>query len=153
MVRIYGVTKSSGSGGSGGSSGNTPSVQLSGLTQNNNSVRLTSDGSGLETQSNIVIIPSNKTALLTIQIVARTEASPHKTASWNISGMVKRENSVDSVSIVGFSPVSTMGDNELQNIYIQLSEHQGYGGLSIQCTGIVDYTVIKWAATVTLTEV
>lgn len=151
MVRIYGVTGSSG--GSGGGGGNAPGVQLSGITESDSSIYLTTDGFGIENLSNIVSIPANSTALIKMQIIAKTEASPTKTASWDLTGVIKKDSSSSSIQIVGMSPVSVMSDPEMVHTQISLSENLALGGISIQCTGISNYTVIKWAATITLTEV
>lgn len=153
MVRIYGVTTKPSTGGTNTGSGNVPSLALSGITLSSSSTPLTTDGRGVETESTIIIIPANKVALFTIQIVANTEVTPHKAASWIVSGMAKRDTDASSVSILGISPVSSIGDDEMENTKIELSENISFGGISIRCYGVFNYTSIKWAATVTLTEV
>jgi hypothetical protein len=152
MVRIYGVTQTN-SGGSGSGSGNAPGLQLTAMTQSNSSSFFTTDGFGIENNANILIIPANKSALFTIQIVANTEATPHKSASWQISGLAKRNTEQSSIMIVGLFPVSSTSDSEMATSKVELSENYAYGGISIRCYGVFNYTVINWAATVTLTEV
>lgn len=153
MVRIYGVTQTTSSGSGSGGGGNVPGIQLTGITQSNSSITLTTDGFGIETALNTIVIPQNKTAAFTMQIVANTDVTPHKVASWQVHGLAKRDTDVASVSIIGVSPVSAMSDTEMQSSKIELSENLLFGGISIRCYGVFNYTVIKWAATVTLTEV
>lgn len=151
MPLIYGVTTTTGGGTGGG--GNVPGYELKGITQADSIMSLTIDGSGVESNTNMLIIPQNASAMMNIKIIAETEATPKKVASWELFGLAKREASASSLEIVGFSPVYAMSDPELTSLQISLAENSFYGGISMNCKGIPQYTVIKWVATVTLTEV
>lgn len=152
MPVIYGVTTVGGGGGTGGG-GNAPGVELKGITQADSEINLTISGNGIEDAANMLVVPPNISSTLNIKIIAETDATPKKAASWEVFGLVKRSADPSTLEIVGFSPVFAMSDPELSSLNISLSENSYYGGISIKCKGIPQYTVIKWVATVTLTEV
>lgn len=152
MVRIYGVTTTTSGSGSDGA-GNVPSIILGGITLSNSTVYLTSDSSGTENSSNIIIIPPNTSALFSAHIIASYPASSLKSASWTLTGLAKKNSDNSSISIINISPVTIASDPEMELSQIELSENSILGGISIKCSGILGYTLIKWAATITLTEV
>jgi hypothetical protein len=49
--------------------------------------------------------------------------------------------------------VEVKSDDQLKFLTVSISENIILGGLSIQCTGVSQYTSIKWIATITATEV
>lgn len=156
MPLIYGVT-TAGSVGGGQTGGTgidaTNAFTLQGITQSNSSINLTINGNGIENLTNMLIIPERVSALMNVKIIAETDAYPRKTASWEIFGCAKRESAPASLQILGFSPAFAMSDPELQFLKVSLYENTSYGGISIQCKGIPQYTVIRWIATITMTEV
>lgn len=154
MVRIYGVTTTSGGGGEGvGGGGNVPSVLLRGISTSNAVVYLTTDASGIETPSNMLVIPPSSSAIFSAHIVASYRDATVKTASWTLSGLTRRSSSVSSITIVNISSASILSDTEMESAKIELAENTASGGISIKCFGVLGYTVINWAATITLTEV
>lgn len=149
-MKIYGVTSIPGSG---NSNGINQGVLLTGITQGNSSTYLTTTGATFENSSNMFIVSKNKAVECKIVIVATTDTSPKYSASWTLTALTHRQTSENSVKLLGVSMVQALSAPELVNLQISLSENTSYGGLSIQCTGVSQYTSIKWIATITATEV
>jgi hypothetical protein len=146
MIKIYGVTSSD-------SSASNQGLILTGITQGSGTIVLTKNGNAIEDRLNSLIIRSNAAYACQITIVASTDTNPKYSARWNMNALVHRYVNESSVRIVGVSMVDAMSDVELSALQVRLSENTTYGSLSIQCTGIVQYTVINWIATIVLTEV
>lgn len=156
MPRIYGVTTETGPGSSGGSSGGISGATfvLRGNTQNGSSVFLTTGGTGsAENSDNMLVVKPNTSVGISFHIVARTGAIPSKTATWNIYALATRDTSTSSVVFIGVSSATVISDPELSGLQINFFENNITGGISIMCTGVPQYTLIKWVATATLTEV
>ncbi|NBT60185.1 MAG: hypothetical protein EBT02_00145 [Planctomycetia bacterium] len=147
MVRIYGVS-SIGSGSGSGSSG----FPLMGETQGSSTAVLTTDGAMTENSQNMFIIPESKSVECNISIVASTDTTPKYSASWVLNALVNRPAGSSAVRLVGVSMTETIADTQLRNLQISLAENSLWGGLSILCTGISQYTLIKWSATILSTE-
>lgn len=147
MVRIYGVS-SIGSGSGSGSSG----FLLMGETQGSSTIPLTTNGGSSENSQNIFIIPESKSVECNIYIVARTDTTPMYSASWVLNALVNRPIGTSAVRLVGVSMTETIADTQLTNLRISLAENISWGGLSILCTGISQYNLIKWSATILSTE-
>ena len=149
MVRLYGITNVTSSG---SSSGINQGVVLRGITHNNGTTYLTTTSTGNENSSNMLIIPENNTVIMEISIVARTDTNPIYGAGWLLDGMAKRGSNANSVSLMGISMSSCMSDSQLSGLQIFITENVSTGGISIQCKGINQYTVVNWIATIVLTE-
>ena len=150
MVKIYGVTSATNAG---GSNGINQGVVLSGKTQGAESAFLTTDGNAVETFFNTFVIRSNTASECAITIVASTDTNPKYSARWTMNALVHRQLVESSVRLIGVSMVDAMSDVQLSALQVRLSENTTYGSLSIQCIGIVQYTLINWIATIVLTEV
>jgi len=150
MVRIYGVTSTSG--GSSGS-GDSGVVSLSGITMGNSSVYLTSNGSSSENSQNIFTVSSNTAVECDISIVATTDTAPKYSASWSMNALISRHVAASTTKLIGIGMVEVKSDDQLKFLTVSISENIILGGLSIQCTGVSQYTSIKWIATITATEV
>lgn len=150
MVRLYGVTNVTNSG---SGSGINQGIVLRGITHNNNTIYLTTTSTGSENSSNMLIIPQNNAVIMEISIVARTDTNPIYGAGWLLDGMAKRAINTNSVSLVGISMSSCISDSQLTGLQIFMTENIFTGGISIQCQGINQYTVVNWIATIVLTEV
>ena len=150
MVRLYGVTNVTNSG---SGSGVNQGLVLKGITHNNGTTYLTTTNSINENSSNMLIVPPNNTVTLEISIVAKTDTIPMYGAGWMLKGMAKRETNVNSVSLMGISMSNCTSDAELAGLEIFISENILTGGISIQCKGINQYTIVNWIATIVMTEV
>lgn len=149
MVRIYGVTASSGSGSGGANQG----IVLRGSTTSDGTVYLTTNNAGSENSSNMCIIAENTTVLMNISVVARTDTTPFYAAGWLLSGMAKRGVNANTVSLMGISVATCTADSQLTALQIFVTENLTTGGISIQCKGINQYTTVNWIATIGLTQV
>ena len=153
MVRIYGVTSVATSTNSGSSSGINQGIVLTGITQNDGTIYLTTTNTGVENSSNMLIVPANKTVIMEVSIAAKTNTNTVYAAGWMLNGMAKRESSVTSVSLMGISMSSCISDAQLSGLQIFITENISTGGISIQCKGLSQYNQINWISTIVLTEV
>lgn len=150
MVRIYGITSTS-AGSSG--SGDSGAVSLSGTTMGNSSVYLTTTGSASENLQNIFMVSGNTAVECSIVIVATTDTAPKYSASWSMNALINRQIAASTTKLIGIGMVEVKSDDQLKFLTVSISENIILGGLSIQCTGVSQYTSINWIATITATEV
>jgi len=147
MIKIYGVTSATS-----GSEVNQ-GVVLTGITQGAGTTALTKNGNAIESALNSFIVTSNTAFACQITIVASTDTNPKYSARWTMNALVHRYVAESSVRLIGVSMVDAMSDVELSALQVRLLENATYGSLSIQCIGMIQYTVINWIATIVLTEV
>jgi hypothetical protein len=70
-----------------------------------------------------------------------------------MKALLHRQFAESTTKLIGIGMAEAMSDSELKFLTVSISENIVLGGLSIQCTGVSQYTSIKWIATITATEV
>lgn len=148
MVRIYGITTESGT--SEGSSKVSDSVLLA-TTTNSQPRRMTTDGTGAETVKNFLYFPSNTSAVIVMQIIAKTPQL--YTAAWDVNVLASKGLSNNTMEIKNFFPVSAISDPEIEDFSLNIIENPSLGGISIICIGKEGYTSVNWVARISMTEV
>jgi len=155
MVRIYGVTASSGSGsGTGGTNttANHRTTELFGVTYGVGSgVLLTSDNSGVPSATNIANFSLNTVSISTISILAYQKLYPIVAASWTFEILVTKGTSLALTKLVGISLAKSLADDVLSSASLTVSSDTTYGGISILCRGVNGYT-LSWLATIDTVE-
>ena len=155
MVRIYGVTASSGSGsGTGGTNttANHKTTELFGITSGVGSgVFLTSDNSGVPSFLNIANFSINTVSISTINILAYQKQYPIVAASWTFEILVTKGASPALTKLVGISLAKSLSDDALSSASLTVSSNTTYGGISIFCLGVNGYT-LNWLATIDTVE-
>ena len=160
MVRIYGVTASSGSGsGTGGANttANHKTTELFGITSGAGSgvfltsIILTSDNSGVPSLLNIANFSINTVSISTINILAYQKQYPIVAASWTFEILVTKGVSPALTKLVGISLAKSLSDDALSSASLTVSSNTTYGGISIFCLGVNGYT-LNWLATIDTVE-
>lgn len=150
MVRIYGVTTSNNT--------STPAsaqilVRVVGISNKDEPVKLTMDGSGEENSGNILSTSQNKALHFVANIVCTTLPDPiQKNASWIISGMLSK-GFMNSTVKLKITQALSDSDDTMEDCEVTLMENTSLGGLSIICKGVPAYNETKWTATITGSEV
>lgn len=146
MVRLYGVSTSSSFSGSGAG------ISLSGLTLINQSIILTRNGNGQESNNNIISIQDNSAAGFNISVVASPKLISNIAATWTFIGeLYKGVNNSDIELLIATS--TCISHNSLFPLEISLAPNTSLGGLRITCANYTQYNSINWSANVVLTEV
>lgn len=153
MVRIYGVTASSGSGTGGtNTTANHRTTELFGVTSGVGSgVLLTSDNSGVPSTTNIANFSLNTVSISTISILAYQKIYPIVAASWTFEILVTKGTSLALTKLVGISLAKSLADDVLSSASLTVSSDTTYGGISILCRGVNGYT-LNWLATIDTVE-
>lgn len=151
MVRIYGVSASSGAG-AGSGSANHKTAELFGITYGTGSgVFLTSDNSGVPSMVNIANFSLNTVSISTINILAYQKQYPIVAASWTFEILVTKGASPALTKLVGISLAKSLSDDVLSSASLTVSSNTTYGGISIFCLGVSGYT-LSWLATIDTVE-
>ena len=137
----------------GGGSAATPgmvSYALKGTTSNGtSSVILTSDGTGTPVASNMIVITAMSVWSYNIVITANSLSGLFG-GRWNVTGSVKRNQSLVTTTLVGDPSVDSYFDDQIKDVSFSIGvDNITLGALQISVIGLAS-TSIAWSAIVTL---
>lgn len=119
-------------------------------TTNDTLTNLTLDGSGTQTQNNVLVLPNFTTWFFEATIVARRLDAQDESGVYKLSGVIDRNGSAATTSLAG--SVSSSTPHEDSDWGATAVANTTYGALELQVTGQAD-KFIQWLAYVTITEV
>ena len=104
---------------------------------------------GAETYFNsMILIPQNHTMAFH-GIITATIYADNQSATWNFSGVIKREVHSVSTVLVGLSSYRVIADEGFAATYIDITADKSNASLVISHTGIADKTIV-WSTSIEL---
>lgn len=104
---------------------------------------------GAETYLNSMIsIPQHSTMSFHGKITATIHAD-NQSATWDFSGIIKRDTNALSTVLVGLSSYDVIADTLFSETYIDINADKANGSLIISHTGIANKTIV-WSTSIEL---